>query len=97
MMPIGTILSNVITEKQDGNTMFARQMGSYPLLIGVKGIFQPSIKLQVIITDHGYRSLTAIPYPLQINTASRAMLEALPGVGSKRASRIISALSLIHI
>jgi len=91
MMPIGTILSNVITEKQDGNTMFSRQMGSYPLLIGVKGIFQSSITLRVIITDHGYRSLTALPYPLPINTASRTMLEALPGIGSKRAARILTS------
>ena len=45
--------------------------------------------MDVKVVDHGYRSLTAVPYPLPVNSVPRETLEALPGVGKKRALRIL--------
>ena len=35
------------------------------------------------MVDYGYRSVTAIPYPLDSNTVSQETLEAIPGIGKK--------------
>ena len=37
LAPEGTILSDLFTEIHDGKTTFARQFGTYPLIIGLKG------------------------------------------------------------
>ncbi|MFH1439170.1 MAG: radical SAM protein [Candidatus Woesearchaeota archaeon] len=37
LVPVGTILKNCIAEIYDGKTTFLRQIGTYPLIIGVKG------------------------------------------------------------
>lgn len=90
MVPKGTVLTEVITEKTRGKVTFGRQMGSYPLLIGIPGKHPLQQSFQVKVTDHGYRSITAVPYPVPINTAPREIIEALPGVGQKRVIRILS-------
>ena len=41
------------------------------------------------IVDYGYRSITAIPFPLDINKAQRETIEAIPGLGKKRTIRIL--------
>ena len=63
-------------------------MGSYPLLVGIPGKFPLQQFLNVKIIDHGYRSITGIPYPLDINTCPRKTLEGIEGIGQKRAMRI---------
>jgi radical SAM superfamily enzyme with C-terminal helix-hairpin-helix motif len=90
LLPIKTVLKDVYSEKYKGKLTFGRQLGSYPLLVGIPGI-QPMNKfLDVKIVDYGYRSITGIPYPLDINIASREILESIPGVGKKRAIRILA-------
>jgi len=89
VVPVGTVLREVYTELYRGNTTFARQIGSYPLLVGVPGRFSLGRFMDVKVVDHGYRSLTAVPYPLPVNSVPRETLEALPGVGKKRALRIL--------
>ena len=42
------------------------------------------------IVGYGYRSLTAIPYPININDAPKETLEAIPGIGKKRVLRILA-------
>ena len=90
ILPQTTIVKNVYTEKHDGKLTFARQLGSYPLLIGIPGIYELKKFMDVKIVDYGYRSITAIPYPTNINTVQRATIEAIPGIGKKRAIRILS-------
>ena len=89
MLPEGTVLKNVVTEKHSGKLTYCRQIGSYPLLIGIPGILSLHINLNVKVTDYGYRSVTAFPFPLNINTANRETIEALPNVGKKRSLRIL--------
>ncbi|UCD14093.1 MAG: radical SAM protein [Thermoplasmatales archaeon] len=90
ILPLGTILKNVFTEIHKGKLTFGRQIGSYPLLVGIPGVFTLHRFFDVKMIDYGYRSVTAIPFPLDINTAPRETLVALPGIGKKRATRILS-------
>ena len=90
ILPQATLVKNVYTEKHDGKLTFARQLGSYPLLIGIPGVYNLKQFMEVKIVDYGYRSITAIPYPLDLNNAQRETIEAIPGVGKKRAIRILA-------
>jgi len=87
--PVGTILPDVHLEyHQDGRT-FGRQPGSYPLLVGLPGERELQRTIDVALTDHGYRSVTGVPYPLDANEAGLAELEAVPGIGRQRAGDIV--------
>ncbi len=91
IVPYKTILKDVFMEKQIGNTTFGRQIGSYPLLVGIPYKTQENIFINVVITDWGMRSITGIEYPFNINKASLKATESLPCIGKKRAMRIIRA------
>jgi radical SAM superfamily enzyme with C-terminal helix-hairpin-helix motif len=89
--PTGTLLKDVFTEVKIGKLMFARQIGTYPILIGIPQNLEPGIFLDVKVTGHGSRSLTAVEYPLNVNGCQLSALEALPGIGRKRAIRLFRA------
>ena len=91
MLPKGTILNDVYAEKHNGKLTFGRQIGSYPLLIGIPGKQDLNKFLDVKVVDYGYRSITAIPHPLNINSAARETIEAIPCIGKKRAIRILAS------
>jgi len=90
MLPPATVLTQVYAEAYEGKLTFARQLGSYPLLVGIPGVYPLQRFYDVKIVDYGYRSLTAVPFPLDVNTAPRETLEALPGIGKKRAVRLLA-------
>lgn len=87
--PYGTVLRNVYTEIHDGNTTFGRQIGSYPLLVGIPYKIDLDQSVDVFVTDWGFRSITGITYPFDINSMPMSALAALPGIGKKRASKIV--------
>ncbi len=89
MLPIGIILRDIYTEKTIGKTTFGRQIGSYPLLIGIPGVYPLHRFLDIMVVDYGYHSITGIPIPLDINNIPRETIEAIPGIGRKRANRIL--------
>lgn len=88
VVPAGTILRNVLLEVNDRNTTFGRQMGSYPLLVGVPAKPGIGYYTDVTVIDHGFRSVTAIPYPLDINNAGLELLQRVPGIGKTMAAKI---------
>ncbi|QSG10101.1 radical SAM protein [Halapricum desulfuricans] len=89
LAPPGTVLEDVHLEyHQDGKT-FGRQLGTYPLLVAVPGERQLGATIDVAVTDHGYRSVTGVPHPLDVNSASMDELQALPGLGRQRAGNIV--------
>jgi len=90
LIPEGTILKDIFTEIYDGKLTFGRQLGSYPLLVGIPGVFPLDKFFDVNIVDYGYRSVTAVPFPLDINSVPRDTIEAIPGIGKKRAARILA-------
>ncbi|MFT4304988.1 MAG: radical SAM protein [Candidatus Woesearchaeota archaeon] len=57
LVPEGTILKNVKMEIYDGNTTFGRQIGTYPLVIGVKERLQLNKKYNIKVKGHMLRSI----------------------------------------
>ncbi|WP_338741695.1 radical SAM protein [Haloplanus salilacus] len=89
VVPAGTVLPDVHLEyHQDGKT-FGRQLGTYPLLVGLPGERELGTTVDVAVVDHGYRSVTGVPYPLDLNAASMDELRMLPGVGRSTAGDIV--------
>ena len=87
--PPGTVLPDVYLEyHQDGRT-FGRQLGTYALLVGIPGERELGRTVDVAVTDYGYRSVSGVPYPLDVNAASMDELRMLPGVGKQRAGNIV--------
>jgi len=89
VFPTGTIIKDVLIESRKGNISFGRQLGSYPILIGIPGEIEPGHFMDLRVIDHGYRSITALPWPFRIEKASLAQLQAIPGIGEKRARAIL--------
>lgn len=56
LVPIGTVLKHVRAEVYDGNTTFARQIGTYPLIIGIKQRLELKKFYDVKIISHMLRS-----------------------------------------
>ncbi|MEA1985520.1 MAG: radical SAM protein [Euryarchaeota archaeon] len=94
--PRGTVLTDVMWEVHDERSQhdltFGRQFGSYPLLVGVSEKLPLGEFADVLVTDHGYRSVTAIPYPLELNRASLSLIKALPEVGGALATQIFKGI-----
>jgi len=70
---------------------FGRQIGAYPILIGVPYRIPLETRSDILVTDHGMRSITGVEVGLDINNATQQQLEAIPGIGSKSSWRIVSA------
>lgn len=94
LFPLGTLYKEIIVEESQGLVAYGRQPGTYPILVGIPGKFPVGSMLDVKIVDHGYRSITGLPWPLDINKASLEQLEALPGIGKSRARKIFLAPDL---
>ena len=89
VVPKGTVLKDVFMEIHDGNITFGRQIGSYPLLVGVPYRLECGRRYDVIITDWGFRSVTGLVYPFDINHEPMTAVSTLPGIGKKRAASIV--------
>jgi len=89
LAPAGTVLPDVHLEyHQDGKT-FGRQLGTYSLLVGLPGERELGRTVDVAVTGHGYRSVSGVPYPLDVNAASLDELTAIPGIGQGTAGDIV--------
>ncbi|WP_248909642.1 radical SAM protein [Halocatena marina] len=87
--PVGTRLPDVHLEYHKDGKTFGRQLGTYPLLVAVPGEHDLGRTIDVAITDHGYRSVSGVPHPLDLNSASMDELTAIPGLGQRRAGTIV--------
>jgi radical SAM superfamily enzyme with C-terminal helix-hairpin-helix motif len=89
VLPPGTVLEDVHLEyHQDGKT-FGRQLGTYSLLVALPGERPLGETTDVAVVDYGYRSVTGVPYPLDLNAASLDELTAIPGIGRRTAGDIV--------
>lgn len=90
VFPAGeAVLKDVIPEYVDNHITFGRQLGTYPILIGTKQ--KPEIKkpVDMLVTGHGFRSVTGVVLPFDLNREDGRIIEELPGFGKKRAKKII--------
>jgi radical SAM superfamily enzyme with C-terminal helix-hairpin-helix motif len=88
LVPVGTRLTRVFTEMREGKHTFGRQIGAYPLLIGFNYPVPLNQFVDVKVVGWGFRSITAVEYPLKINSCPIAAMESLPSIGNKRAVRL---------
>ncbi len=92
VVPEGTVLRDVMCEVHDREITFGRQIGSYPLLVGIPSLLPLRKFTDITVTGHGMRSITGIPYPLHINSASLTLIRCLPGIGKKAAASIAAGV-----
>jgi len=89
VIPTWTILKEVYLEEFDGTLTYGRQVGSYPILTCIPMKLKLKRFIDVVVVDHGYRSITALPHPIKINMLNMKSLTRIPGIGMKRAAKII--------
>jgi radical SAM superfamily enzyme with C-terminal helix-hairpin-helix motif len=73
-----------------GELSFGRQMGSYPILVGIPIRLPERTVINTVVVDWGMRSITALPVPVTINTLPATALRWLPGVGKKKVAAVIA-------
>ena len=59
------------------------------MILGIAGERELGRTVDVAVTGYGYRSVSGVPYPLDVNDASMDELRMLPGVGKQRAGNIL--------
>jgi len=89
VFPLGTVLRDVRTEVT-GDLSFGRQMGSYPILVGIPLRLPERTVMDAVVVDWGMRSVTALPVPVAINTLPASALRWLPGIGKKKVAAVIA-------
>lgn len=89
VIPAWTIMRDVRTELVQGKMTWSRQIGSYPILVGIPKVMPTGIFTDVVVVSHGPRSISALPFPLKINSMSLRELETLPGIGARRAANLL--------
>jgi radical SAM superfamily enzyme with C-terminal helix-hairpin-helix motif len=89
VVPTWTVMKSVRTELVEGRMTWSRQIGSYPILVGIPAILPLGIFLDVAVLSHGPRSVGALPALLRINSLGLRELQSIPGIGSRRAASII--------
>ena len=89
VFPIGTVLRDVRVEVS-GALSFGRQLGSYPILVGLPLPLPRNTVTDAVVVDWGMRSITALPVPVKINTLPAPALRWLPGVGKKKVAAVIA-------
>ena len=88
VIPVGTILKDVRTEIFDKIT-FGRQIGTYPLLVGIPLKLDLVRSFDILVTDHGHRSITGVPVPIDINRLPIKLLNMLPGMDNKQVAQVM--------
>ena len=89
LVPDSTVLRDVYTELREGGRTFGRQVGSYPILVGLPYPMDTGHWVDAFVVNRGPRSVVAITHPTDVNTATLSMLEAVPGIGKRRAMAIV--------
>ena len=90
-VPSGTVLRDVYLEMHHGNITYGRQVGSYPILVGMPYKCALDRFADVKVISHGFRSVTGLEYPLDIDKVPMSALSSIPKIGAKRARRIVLA------
>jgi len=88
VFPIGTLLHDVRIEVS-GDLSFGRQMGSYPILVGIPVRLTERTTTDAVVVDWGMRSVTALPVPIEINRLPATAIKWLPGVGKKKVAALM--------
>jgi len=91
VFPVGTVLTDVHVEIS-GAVSFGRQMGTYPVLVGIPMPLLIGTCLNAAVVSYGARSLTALPVPIRINTLQAPALKWIPGISKKLALKVVAGM-----
>ena len=91
VFPVGTVLTGVRIEVP-GAVSLGRQMGTYPILVGIPMQLPAGTLLNAAVVSYGARSLTALPVPIRINTLSSSALKWIPGISKKLAQKVVAGM-----
>ena len=69
---------------------FGRQIGAYPILVGMNYMAPLETYSNIMVTGHGARSITGVETGLDWSTATEKQLAAIPGISGKGAWNLIS-------
>ena len=64
---------------------FGRQIGAYPILIGVPYQIPLETQSDILVTGHGMRSISGVEINLNLNKVTENQISAVPGIGDKGA------------
>ncbi len=92
ILPTGSVLKGIHTEAVSGHVVFGRQIGSYPILVGIPHRVEIGKKVDIAVTEVSSRSITGFVTPFDIGNASFRDLSALPGIGKRRAASVFRAV-----
>jgi radical SAM superfamily enzyme with C-terminal helix-hairpin-helix motif len=81
LLPPGSILKYVYVEKYDEKlgVTFARQAGSYPIVVEIPCKLNPPMVIDVAVYGYSSRSVRGLPIPLDANRAPVTLLAKLLG------------------
>ncbi len=97
VLPRGTVLRSLYAEQHYGEGTYARQPGSYPILAYIPMRVPLRRWLDVVVVDHGMRSVVALPLPIDLNAVPKRALSAVPGIGPSTVARIIASRPISDI
>jgi len=85
VVPRGRVLKDLYPDIRKGRYLYARQLGSYPVVCvlvdaDASGFFD------AVVVDHGPRSVTCLKHPFSMEHATLRQLMSVPGVGKKKAA-----------
>jgi len=89
-----SVLKGVYMETRTGHVRFGRQIGSYPILVGIEHEVEIGSFIDVAVTEFSSRSVTGFQTPFFINRMGFRDLQALPGVGKRRAADLFKRMPL---
>lgn len=88
LLPDGSILKGVLVEAQLGRVHFGRQIGSYPVLVGIEHTAEVGTYQDIAVSKVSSRSITGFRTPFLLRSASYRDLQSVPGIGMKRAASL---------
>ena len=69
---------------------FGRQIGAYPILVGMNYLAPLESYSQIMVTNHGARSITGVETNIIWESATEKQLAAIPGISTKGAWNLVS-------
>ncbi|MFW9992374.1 MAG: radical SAM protein [Candidatus Odinarchaeota archaeon] len=91
LLPPGTVLHDLFVEIYKMNITYARQAGTYPIMVKIPEKLPLDITYSAVVISHNKKSINALTVPVKINQLSLPALRSITGIGNKRAQKMIQS------
>jgi radical SAM superfamily enzyme with C-terminal helix-hairpin-helix motif len=89
VIPTWTKLRGCYVERRSRSGTYARQAGSYPILVYLPYLRAVREKIDVVVLRHGFRSVVGVESPINLNKAHRRLLQSIPGLSRSTLLQIL--------